>query len=59
MFDDWNFFRNAIERLCIKILMYPASIPPIETTASGRGSWELELPTRAVSTNRLAKGSQG
>ena len=39
--------------------MYPARIPPIETTASGRGRGELELPTRAVSTNRLANESQG
>ena len=28
-------------------MMYPARIPPIETTASVRGRWELELPIRA------------
>ena len=41
------------------LLMYPALILPIETTASGRGRWEMELPTRAVSTNRLANGARG
>ena len=40
-------------------LMYPARIPPIETTASGRGRWELGRPTRAVSTARLANRSRG
>ena len=39
--------------------MYPARITPIETTARERGSRELELPTRAVSTDQLANGSQG
>ena len=40
-------------------LMYPARIPLIETLAGQRGRWRLGLPTRAVSTSRLANGSQG
>ena len=41
------------------VMMYPARIPPIETTASGKGRWEVGRPMRAVSTARLANGSRG